>query len=398
MLKVSCRFEAASRVLAIELAIESPIVFAPRLRVALGNGKGEVASFESTAGPEHYWLPRGRYAYRFAVPPLGADAQAARVEAVVRHRLEDTVVTTCEVPVTIGAAAAANAQPWSLSSVAPAPALETLSWRKGDSDWFFRHFDHAAPTVVSYLLGDHPSLRGRILDIGCGDGITDLGIALRTGCEELVGVEPFRQYETLPKILAENGLPADLVPKSLRFVPEDANFLPFPDDHFDVVVSWGSVEHIAGGYLRALREVKRVLRHDGLFMVAPGLFYSNIGHHLGEFCDEPFFHLKKSPEDIRRMVLSTPPRYMDRAGLFASNEEYWQWYTELNRITVARFEQEMRALEFRPWRVALRTDALVEYTPEIEHYPLQDLANTELYSSWINCKPPRDAMPRPGRA
>ena len=34
---------------------------------------------------------------------------------------------------------------------------------------------------------------------------------------------------------------------------------------------------------------------------------------------------------------------------------------------------------------------LVEYTPEIEHYPLQDLANTELYSSWINKKRPRRA-------
>jgi hypothetical protein len=126
-------------------------------------------------------------------------------------------------------------------------------------------------------------------------------------------------------------------------------------------------------------------------MVAPGLFYSNIGHHLGEFSSEPFFHLKKSREEIRRMVLDTPPRYIDRSGEFASNEQYWQWFTELNPITVARFEQEMRALEFRPWRIALRTDELIEYTPQIEHYPIQDLANTELYSSWINRKRSRPA-------
>jgi hypothetical protein len=41
--------------------------------------------------------------------------------------------------------------------------------------------------------------------------------------------------------------------------------------------------------------------------------------------------------------------------------------------------------------VALRTQDLIEYTPEIEHYPLQDLANTELYSSWINKKRTRGA-------
>ncbi|HET7403385.1 MAG TPA: hypothetical protein VFJ62_16435, partial [Usitatibacter sp.] len=117
----------------------------------------------------------------------------------------------------------------------------------------------------------------------------------------------------------------------------------------------------------------------------------NIGHHLGEFSDEPFFHLKKPREEIRRMVLETPPRYMDRSGEFASNEQYWQWFTELNPITVTRLEQEMRALEFRPWRVAIRTQDLVEYTPEIEHYPMQDLATTELYSSWINKKKARPA-------
>jgi ubiquinone/menaquinone biosynthesis C-methylase UbiE len=222
--------------------------------------------------------------------------------------------------------------------------------------------------------------------VGCGDGITDLGIALRTQCEELVGVEPFRQYERLPQVVAENHLSADIVPKNLRFVPEDANFLPFPDNSFDVVLSWGSVEHMAGGYLQALREVKRVLKPDGLFMVAPGLFYSNIGHHLTEFSTEPFFHLKKTEAEIRDLVLKTPPKYIDRSGEFSSNEQFYQWYTELNRITVANFEKEMRALDFAPWRIALRTDGLVEYTPEIERYPIQDLANTELYSSWFNRK------------
>ena len=61
----------------------------------------------------------------------------------------------------------------------------------------------------------------------------------------------------------------------------------------------------------------------------------------------------------------------------------------MNPITVTRIEQELRALEFRPWRVALRTEPLIEYTPEIEHYPLQDLATTELYSSWISRKKTR---------
>ena len=91
-------------------------------------------------------------------------------------------------------------------------------------------------------------------------------------------------------------------------------------------------------------------------------------------------------EELREFILNTPPRRMDRAGHVASNAEYWQWFTELNPITVAGFERELRALEFEPWRVAIRTEDLIEYTPELLDYPMQDLATAELYLSCWNRK------------
>jgi ubiquinone/menaquinone biosynthesis C-methylase UbiE len=360
-----------------ELEITAPIVFEPRFEVSCGGQR--TASDAMPIG----WLPRGRYRVRAPLPAGVQPGAKVRIEVTHRASLQQLPGPSSEI------AAPANAGglgSWSIESIAPTPPVEGLAWRKGHADWFFRHFDHAAATVIGYLLGDHPLLRGRILDVGCGDGITDLGIALRTRCDELVGIDPFSGFERLPSIVAANQLPADIVPSNLRFMKEDANFLPFPDDSFDVLISWGSIEHIAGGYLQALREMKRVLRPDGLIMVHPGLYYSNLGHHLGEFSNEPFFHLKKTREEIRKMVLETPPKYIDRSGEFSSNEQFYQWFTELNPITVTRFEQEMRALDFRPWRIALRTEGLVEYTPDIEQYPIQDLATVELYSSWINRK------------
>lgn len=391
------RFEAgfgveargSRQVLAGIFRVDHPIIFQPWFRATITAATGASFTAQSQASNIMGWLPRGSFRLEIALPGgLGPGRFRIVIEALHRKSMVDADAGRFEGDFAVGPQSAGKEEPigWTIESVPPTPSLHSLSWMKGDSDWFFRHFDHAAPTVVSYLLGDHPLLRGRILDVGCGDGITDLGIALRTGCSELIGLDPFKGFEKLPAIVQSNNLPADVIPPTLKFIAEDANFLPFPDDSFDVVISWGSVEHIAGGYLQALREMKRVLKHDGLLMVAPGLFYSNIGHHLGEFSDEPFFHLKKSREEIRKMVLDTPPRYMDRSGTFATNEEYWQWFTELNPITVARFEQELRALDFRPWRIALRTDNLVEYTAQIEHYPIQDLANTELYSSWINRK------------
>jgi ubiquinone/menaquinone biosynthesis C-methylase UbiE len=377
-------FEGGASLRAV-LEVTAPIIFDPRFEVTAG------AHAVNSDSMHIGWLPRGRYNVRGPLPTGVHAGDKVRFHVTHHASLRRLAGPAMEIaaPQNVGGVSG-----WSIESIAPTPAVEGLSWRKGHSDWFFRHFDHAATTVVSYLLGDHPSLRGRILDVGCGDGITDLGIALRTRCSELVGIDPFKGFERLPTIIAENHLPADILGAcNLRFMAADANFLPFADDSFDALISWGSIEHMAGGYLQALREMKRVLKPDGLIMLHPGLYYSNIGHHLNEFSSEPFFHLRKTREEIRKMVLETPPRYIDRAGEFSSNEQFYQWFTELNPITVTRIEQEMRALDFRPWRVAIRTQDLIEYTPDIEQYPIQDLATTELYSSWISRKKARPGSP-----
>ena len=173
----------------------------------------------------------------------------------------------------------------------------------------------------------------------------------------------------------------------MKFLGEDANYLPFADDSFDVVISWGSVEHIAGGYLQALREMKRVLKPDGLLFIHPGLYYSQRrAPPRRSSRTEPFFHLRKTREQIREIVFDRQGEYEDRAGESPTPAQYWQWFNELNPITVTRFEQELRALEFEPWRVAIRTEGMIEYTPETLSYPMQDLAINELYVSCINRK------------
>ena len=372
------------------LRVEAPVVFLPGLRLRV-EGAGEVAA---DSRDTHYlgWLPRGAYRVRAFLPgSLGAGAHRFSLEAVHREAMADAAAAKLEGAFTLAgpAAAPADGLAWSFETVAPGVAIENLSWKRGHEDWFFRHFDHAAATVVSYMLADSPKLRGRILDVGCGDGITALGVALRTGCEELVAIDPFRGFDRLPEILRANHLPADVIPKRVKYLGEDANFLPFADDSFDVVISWAAVEHFAGGYLQALREMKRVLRPDGLLFIHPGLYYCNAGHHLAEYSTEPFFHLRKSRDEIRAIVFGAKPRYEDRAGETPTPAQHWQWFNELNPITVTRFEQELRALEFEPWRVAIRTEGLVEYTPETLAYPMQDLATNELYVSCVNRKRPK---------
>jgi len=84
--------------------------------------------------------------------------------------------------------------------------------------------------------------------------------------------------------------------------------------------------------------------------------------------------------------MATRPELMDRSGDIASPEQYWQWYTELNPISVDGFEKELREMNFEPWRVAVRNSDLVEYTAELQEYSFTDLATCELYLSAINRK------------
>jgi SAM-dependent methyltransferase len=363
----------------------------------LSRSDGETVHVSHLRTPELdvSWLPRGTYRAQWCAPglPLPEGDYALQLTVWIGGFGDPQFAAreALELHISGGAQGEVGGR-WSLEAADGSPSLDQLSWRRGHDDWFFRHFDHAARTIISFMLGDSPLLKGRILDVGCGDGITDLGVFLRCRPEKMVGIDPFAGFNRLNEVLAENHLPLDALPEGLEFHAADGNHIPYPDDSFDVVLSWGSLEHIAGGYLQTLREIKRVLKDGGLFFAHPGLYYSNFGHHIGEFTDEPFVHLTHSHEEIREIIFNTPPRYMDRAGEFSPPEDYWRWFNELNPMTVAGFEQELRALDFEFYRAAIRTEELVEYHhPALQKYSMQDLATVELYLSAWNRKSPRPA-------
>lgn len=365
-------------------SVDAAIAFDPDVGLELRCADAPIARSNLRARIPVGWLPRGRWRARWLCHD-GAGIDFARLSLHQRRALNETCVDARELRFA-ACPPPANAPDGHWRLQAEDGSEPALSWRRGHADWFFRHFDHAAGTIIDYMLGASPLLRGRILDVGCGDGITALSLMLRCESEAVVGIDPFAGFARLPAILTDNGLGPDAIPENIAFLAADANAMPFADDSFDVVVSWGSLEHIAGGYARALREIRRVLRPDGLLFAHPGLYYGNFGHHLGEFSSEPHFHLKYDRATLQAMVLNTPPNYIDRSGEFASPAQYWQWFEELNPIRVSIFEQELRDLDFEPWRVALRTEDRIEYSHELLPYPMQDLATLELYLSAWNRK------------
>ncbi len=47
----------------------------------------------------------------------------------------------------------------------------------------------------------------------------------------------------------------------------DVGAIPYPDDHFGGYISLGVIEHFTEGPLRAIREARRVLKKDGVFVL-----------------------------------------------------------------------------------------------------------------------------------
>jgi len=234
------------------------------------------------------------------------------------------------------------------------------------------------------MFNNSDVLKGKILDVGCGDGITDLGLFLRTQPELLVGIDPFEGFKNLNKFCHENNLPEALINHdNLKFSNANGNKIPFEDNFFDVVLSWGSLEHIAGGHEQTLSEITRVLKPGGILFAHPGLFYGEYGNHLGEFFDDPFIHLKIPRDELKTRLLNSKADYMDRSGQTFPPEDYWQWYTELNPITAESLEKELRALGYKPWRVALRSSNVIEYTQEMQKYPINYLAVREMYATFV---------------
>jgi len=97
-----------------------------------------------------------------------------------------------------------------------------------------------------------------VLDVGCGQGLDLIGFA--RGGANVTGIDLTpRHVELANRHLAALGLPG-------AAIVGDAEQLPFADDSFDVVTSNGVLHHTPD-MAAALREIRRVLRPDGVAKV-----------------------------------------------------------------------------------------------------------------------------------
>jgi SAM-dependent methyltransferase len=108
---------------------------------------------------------------------------------------------------------------------------------------------------AAFLL---PHLRPgmRLLDVGCGPGSITLGLA--EAVAEVVGIDlQGAQVEQARTLAASREV------RNVRFEAASVYALPFPDRSFDAAFANGVMMHLAEP-VRALAELRRVLRHGGI--------------------------------------------------------------------------------------------------------------------------------------
>jgi len=265
------------------------------------------------------------------------------------------------------------------------------AWDAGriSDEWFRAHFHHAADTVHDWLGQTLDLSRARLLNFGCGDGITDLSLVLRHGASHIHGIDIRREYAKLPRIAREQ-LGMARMPAALRFETIVAN-APLAPKHqgYDGLLSWSTFEHVQREHLLPiLADLWRCLRPGGVFFLQiEPLFYSPWGSHLRRYGVGPWQHLLVSEQDLWHMMEAyDAPLNADEVdfgfadfGAQGYKRFVFKEYQTLNRLNADELVHLAQQVGFCILRQERRYVDLPITPPELqERYPPQWLRNNEI--------------------
>lgn len=139
---------------------------------------------------------------------------------------------------------------------------EIVSWKyRYDNTYLISKF------LTDYALFSKANFNGkRVLNIGCFEPIDEVYYASRVG--EWYAIDINREAIEAAQDVVNRELSESLKNK-IKFKVEDATSLSFPDESFDIVVSFSTIDHIPSQKARetAISEMCRVLKKKGYLVI-----------------------------------------------------------------------------------------------------------------------------------
>lgn len=175
-------------------------------------------------------------------------------------------------------------------------------------------FEHVK---ISKLREIFPKGKFKLLEVGCGSAFVSLYFAKQGN-----SVTCFDNNANILKVAKENFLKEKTRGK---FVLADAEKLPFRDNYFDVVASFGLLEHF-NDPTKAIAEMVRVTKVGGLFFadIVPRRFsVQSIGNIFNFFASLFYGALKVQPlKGLQKGIRNFRPLYYE-------NSLGWQQYKKI---------------------------------------------------------------------
>jgi SAM-dependent methyltransferase len=177
------------------------------------------------------------------------------------------------------------------------------------------------------LLCDNKKIN--ILEAGCGNGVTVKFISDK-GYKNITGIELNKEaVEFINKIHPE-----------LNIIQGNILNMPFENNYFDVVASFGVVEHFPEGFDKPLTSIFNVLKPDGLAIITiPSLNRIRIVKHF--YRNMTWIFNPKKNKIIRslfeKQALAKPEYYV-----YPKENSFYEY-----RLTKCQFENECKKAGFK---------------------------------------------------
>jgi SAM-dependent methyltransferase len=125
---------------------------------------------------------------------------------------------------------------------------------------------------------------GKVIDIGCGNGLLSIEIAKKYSNAEIIGIDYWGGVWEYGKAICERNAVIEGVPNHVKFQRANAASLPFDPESFDVVVSnlvFHEI-HDSSDRTNAMYEAFRVLKKGGIYVLQDLFLWKRVYGEIDE--------------------------------------------------------------------------------------------------------------------